>query len=242
MNQMLNWKSTFCVLVACTMLCSCADISITKRRYRSGFHVDIGSKVNEYSQSKKTDESKDDQLKSQEMVSRRPNLVVHQLVDQIESGQERKMSRIFLEEIQVPEEKPMRMAKAESLEHTIQEAKKKIPKGSISGWSLLAIIAFSISLLGFILMFMAIAFLIHGATIGGDEGWSFQGAGYPITIVTHLLGVVGFITGFISKKDLKRQGLRGKGFANLAWIFGGITLLISVIPALIYLVLVGGSR
>jgi hypothetical protein len=175
------------------------------------------------------------------MASRQPDLIVRQLEDRIVLSQERKMSRIFLEEIQVPDEKPVRTTQTESFDQTIREARKRIPNGSISDWSIFVIVAFGFAVLGLIILIAAIALLIHGANVSGDVGVSFQRHGYRMSVATLIMGFLGFVSGFIGLKDTKVRTLKSRTMAILAIIFGAVVLAVSLILTLIYFVIGGGG-
>lgn len=211
----MDWRASFCVLLACTVLCSCADLGITKRRYRPGFHVDVRHNGKTRSTTLETERKKLEEQVNREMIMTQPNTLVQQLTAQIEQPHKRKIANVFFEEIEFRENIPVRKPKPESFEKTIREAKKTIPEKWSSKWQTIAIITMCVALFAFITMFVGFGILFNTVTDSRPSPLALA-----LISTSGALALSGFITSIFAKKNIKSNGERGKGFAIVGFIAG----------------------
>jgi hypothetical protein len=227
--------------VGVLLLTSCADIGITKRKFQPGYHWDIGKARKQQSGSVKSIPSVIAKKETPEMETMESVLLTELELRKEENLRQFKISAKLRQAVLVEEAKLSRFELQEDFATTIREAKKTLPKGSISDWSILAIVAFGFVVLGLIALILAIALLIHGATISGPSGVEFQRHGYRMSVATMAMGAIGFVTAFFALKDVKVRLVKSKAMAILSIIFGGIVMAVSLILTLIYFGIGGGG-
>lgn len=213
----------------------CADIDITKRRYRPGFHVDMGSKRAEHkaAASKKAERSStatarfngdEDELEGTNPTEGFVDVAeASTTVTPISAREARKQeTKAIFKEAFAPFASPSAYAKnmadlrAELRQNKFKNAVFDKPAEEGMGWSVVSIIAMPIGIMALVFAIVTLASVISNVVIGGG---TLIGPFIAFGILAILLGIAGLILGVIGKKQTK-NGKRGKGFALVGMIAG----------------------
>lgn len=224
---------------------SCANIEITKRRYRPGYHVDVvkkndrNVKVDESVVMEKAPEAKplketDTKLakvnaKKAERVGKRD---ARRARAELKSTDEAPLVADIDTKSGVLDVKPFEDVDKKTRESAFTFQKNRMqnklrnairpPSEDKAGWSVVSFIAFGLGIAAFVMFLFTLATLVGILSGGGvlTPVWIFG-------LVTLLLGIGGMITGIIGLRDTRDK--RGRGFALAGMISGILGLVFGLI-------------
>lgn len=221
-------------LASLILASSCADIDITKRRYRPGFHVDMGSKK---ADTKTASASKHDRNKVNPANTQSDLAIATQSANEINgeafasnvaapltAREVRKQeTKAILKEAFAPFTSPSAYAqnmadlRAQLRQNKFKNAVLDKPADEEkAGWSIISIIAMPIGIVALIFAIVTLASVIANVVVGGS---TLFGPFIAFGILAILLGIAGLVLGVLGKKQTK-DGKRGKGFALVGMIAG----------------------
>ena len=231
---------------------SCADLDITKRRYRPGFHVSAsGGKAQQKAEAKshradrsataQTQTPAEDEVTTAQVDVDEEIFIAQQTNEPIavtDKALRRQRNKEALREAMAPLTDPsaytkmMRELRAEMRAGKFRKAVFNRPQEEKQGWSVPAIMALPFGAAAVIFAILTLVSVTTDIIFGG--GITF----IPFVIfglLAFILGIVGMVMGVIGRKQYK-DGKRGKGFALgglisgiLGMAFGLIFMIIGVI-------------
>jgi len=231
---------------------SCADLDITKRRYRPGFHVSAsGGKAQQKAEAKEHRAEKFATAQAQPPAEHEGTTASVDVDEEIfiaqasvkpdaatEKALRKQRNKEALREAIAPLTDPsaytkmMRELRAEMRAGKFRKAVFDQPQEEKQSWSIPAIMALPFGVLAFVFAIATLASVVSNVLIGG--GITFLPF-VVFALLAIILGIVAMVMGVIGRKQYK-DGKRGKGFAIgglisgiLGMAFGIIFLVLGVI-------------
>jgi len=234
----LGLKSVYLFLGLSIFLSACADLSITKRRHRPGFHVDFAgdgkstlsgnTKANKFSETitiQKYDSTMEfgSSLPVELEQIDEPNFhagadLLHTIVDEggfFSGGQKDNVISV-----------------QPDINSTIREFKMKVAEGEKYGkWRTAGLVAMFIGITAVLLIVMGFAFLVawYSKEYKSNDDRPVLG----LLFAGGILGLIALIEGGLSKKRIKQTGEKGKGFAIAGLITGIVALGLMILTFLV---------
>jgi hypothetical protein len=216
---------------------SCADLDITKRRYRPGFHVSAsGGKAQQKAEAKsqradrsataQTQTPAEDEVTTAQIDVDEEIFIAQQTNEPIavtDKALRRQRNKEALREAMAPLTDPsaytkmMRELRAEMRAGKFRKAVFNRPQEEKQGWSVPAIMALPFGAAALIFAILTAVTVVVDVLLGGGTSL------IPLVIfgiLAVVLGIVGMVMGVIGRKQYK-DGKRGKGFA-IAGLISGI--------------------
>ena len=224
---------------------SCADLDITKRRYRPGFHVSAGSgKAQQKAETKPYRAEKSataqtmaptDTDSPTARVDVDEEIYIAQSTDIPDAATQKALrkqrNKEALREAMAPLTDPsaytkmMRELRAEMRAGKFRKAVFDQPQEEKQGWTVVGIIAMPVGIVALIMAIITLVSVIS-LLISGNPFSVFSFLAFGIVAI--ILGIAGLILGVIGKKQTK-DGKRGKGFAIVGMITGIIGMALGII-------------
>lgn len=238
-----NFSKYLTLSLLVVFISSCANIEITKRRYRPGYHIDVVKKNNRDVKVEETAVVNEAPMAESDLADALPAKISARKADRIAKREARRAKA----ELQMPEDQPF-VAKSKGVSEILDvkpfdDIDKKTrdnaftfqknrvqnklrravkPQEEKYGWSVVSFIAMGLGIAAFAMFLFTLATLVGILSSGGvlTPVWIFG-------LVTLLLGIGGMITGIIGLRDTRDK--RGRGFALAGMISGIVGLVFGLI-------------
>ena len=228
------------------VLSSCQNISITKRTYRPGFHVNKVGKKNQpdnRTDQMFTDDSGIDQYPDHSIPSLSASITDHVELDRnpdkVQVGHNLIDLRVLNEHTQRSPFDPetafvnsvSQMQKETTVKAAIANANCNYAENENQEYNKLALAGFALGLGGVVFIILSFAFLVSYYTSNYSNGLNTPAAVGLIGGPLQALG--GLFLGVKGSKLAKADGKRGKGLGITGWILGIIGVALSAIVGLV---------
>lgn len=221
---------------------SCANIEITKRRYRPGYHIDVVKKNDRDVKVEETAVVNEAPTAGSD-VAVAPTKINSRKAERIAKKEARRAKA----ELQLPEDQPFE-AKSEGVgeilevkpfddidkktrenaftfqKNRVQNKLRKAfkPDEDKTAWSVVSFIAMGLGIAAFVMFLITLVTLVGILNLGGPltSVWIFG-------LIGMLLGIAGMVTGIIGMRDTREK--KGRGFALAGMISGIVGLVFGLI-------------
>lgn len=239
----LNFSKYLTLSLLVIFISSCANIEITKRRYRPGYHIDVVKKNDRDVKVEETAVVNEAPTAESDVADAPPAKINSRKAERIAKREARRAKA----EIQLPADEPME-AKSEGVgeilevkpfddidkktrenaftfqKNRVQSKLRKAfkPEEDKSAWSVVSFIAMGLGIAAFVMFLLTLVTLVGILSAGGPltSVWIFG-------LIGMLLGIGGMVTGIIGMRDTRDK--KGRGFALAGMIAGIVGLVFGLI-------------
>lgn len=216
-------------VLSVVVMSSCGSLEVTKRRHMPGYHVELNTKkqqplpVRDHAAAPSVEMELADT--PSEMKVRTASVDVPAgIVEAPDVTVTASVSNMSEPGISTPVERIVPSMDGEKVQLAMELRKAvSVTEGDEKyGWSIIAFIAFGLGVIAFVMMFVALVWMI-----------AFGPLWFVPAIVGIMFGIGAIITGAIGLKQTKRGGKKGRGFALAGMIAGILGVAISLISLLV---------